>query len=108
MSLLRVFVAVQIPQEIKTQMMAQTFELRQQAGRGVRWGSIENIHITLKFLGDVTQKQVDALTEALQTHMRTHAPFQISLDGVGTFPNPKRPRIIWVGLADREKHLTKL
>lgn len=113
MTLLRAFVAVQIPQEIKIQIMAQTLELRQQAGRGVRWGSVENIHITLKFLGDITAKQVDVLSDALQTRVRTHLPFEIALAGVGTFPNgtfpnQKRPRIIWVGLADGEKRLTKL
>lgn len=108
MSLLRVFIAVQIPQEIKTQIMAQMFELRQQAGRGVHWGSVENIHVTLKFLGDVTPKQVDVLSGTLHTLVRTHTPFEIAFDAVGTFPNLKRPRIIWVGLADGQKRLTKL
>lgn len=105
---LRAFIAIQVPQEIKTQIMSQTVELRRQAGRSVRWGSAENIHVTLKFLGDVSLKQVDLLSQMLNNLAQTYPPFDVVADGLGIFPNLRRPRVIWVGLHEANSQLTKL
>lgn len=108
MTLLRAFIAIQVPQEIKTQIMSQTVELRRKVGRSVRWGSAENIHVTLKFLGDVSPKQVDLLSQMLNNLAQTHPPFDVVADGLGIFPNLRRPRVIWVGLHEAAQQLTKL
>lgn len=64
----------------------------------VRWVPAHNIHITLKFLGDVTGQQINDLSTALQKEMPLHHPFEIHVGGLGAFPNSKRARVLWVGL----------
>lgn len=98
MILLRAFIAIEIPEEIKKQIASQTAGLRQMLGRSVRWVNPENIHLTLKFLGDISPANIDSLTRALKTEFRQFLPFEISVDNLGAFPNLHRPRIIWIGL----------
>lgn len=98
MSLLRAFIAIEIPVEIKQAIAVQSAGLQKNAGRSVRWVTPENIHLTLKFLGDISPTNLELLCQALQAECSQHAPFEISVGGLGCFPNPHRPRIIWVGL----------
>jgi 2'-5' RNA ligase len=67
-------------------------------GRGVRWVTPENIHLTLKFLGDISSAHTDLLERALKTEVGQCLPFEIDVDGLGVFPNVRRPRVIWIGL----------
>lgn len=98
MSLLRAFIAIEIPVEIKQAIAVQSAGLQTHAGRSVRWVTPENIHLTLKFLGEVSTANLELLCQALQAECSQHAPLHISVGGLGCFPNPHRPRIIWVGL----------
>jgi 2'-5' RNA ligase len=98
MSLLRVFIAIEIPLEIKKAIAAEIASLHNGAGRAVRWVATENIHLTLKFLGEISPANVDLLAQALQSECDQHAPFDITVTGLGCFPNSHRPRIIWIGL----------
>jgi len=67
--------------------------------RGVRWIRRANFHLTLFFLGPAVPRECLApIADALETIARTTAPFEIAARGVGAFPNPARPRVIWVGL----------
>lgn len=108
MTVLRAFIAVEIPQPIKTKITTQTLELRQQVGHSVRWSDAENIHITLKFLGDVSREQVDVISSALKSQVKEYTLFELTLDGLGVFPNLRHPRIVWVGLNDPKRQLTRL
>jgi RNA 2',3'-cyclic 3'-phosphodiesterase len=98
MSLLRVFIAIEIPIEIKKAIAAEIANLHNGAGRAVRWVTTENIHLTLKFLGEISPANVELLSQVLQTECDQHAPFDITVNGLGCFPNSHRPRIIWIGL----------
>jgi len=98
MILLRAFIAIEIPEEIKTQIGSQTAGLRQMVGRSVRWVSLENIHLTLKFLGDISPANIEFLTQALKTEVSQYLSFEINMDHLGAFPNLRRPRVIWIGL----------
>jgi 2'-5' RNA ligase len=98
MILLRAFIAIEIPEEIKKQIAGQTVELRRMVGRSVRWVTPENIHLTLKFLGDISSTNIDFLAQALKTEVGQYLPFEIDIHGLGAFPNMRRPRIIWIGL----------
>ena len=99
MSLLRAFIAIEIPPEIKKAIATQTASLQKDAGRAVRWVSAENIHLTLKFLGEISPANVEILSQALQAECSQQAPFEITVSGLGCFPNSRRPRVIWIGLA---------
>jgi RNA 2',3'-cyclic 3'-phosphodiesterase len=98
MSLLRAFIAIEIPEEIKKEIAVQTGELRQVVGRSVRWSATGHIHLTLKFLGEISSSNIDFLTQALKTEAGQHAPFEMTVGGLGAFPNPRRARVIWIGL----------
>lgn len=98
MSLLRAFIAIEIPGEIKRTIAAKLVDLQKSTGRAVRWVAPENLHLTLKFLGEISPASVELLCQALQTECGQHAPFEITVSGLGGFPNLHRPRSLWFGL----------
>jgi 2'-5' RNA ligase len=91
----RLFVAIDLPAPLKEQLAALTTRID-----GVRWTEPENLHLTLRFIGDVSHETADAIQAAL-TDVQS-PPFSLQLSGVGTFPaNPRKPpRIIWAGLSN--------
>ena len=99
MRLLRAFIAVEIPPEIHKAIEHEIAPLRAALSPSlVRWVSTDNIHLTIKFLGDISPANVDMLTQMLNTEVSQHPAFKIQFGGSGVFPNPKRPRVIWIGL----------
>lgn len=105
MSLLRAFIAIDIPPEIKQVISVQTASLRKESGCTVRWVPIENMHLTLKFLGNVSSANLDLLAQAVRSECAQIAPFTVSVEQLGCFPNPRRPRVLWIGLsAPQELH----
>lgn len=98
MNLLRAFIAIEIPQEIKNRIDSQTAGLRRAIGRSVRWVSVNNIHLTLKFLGEISAANVGALAQAVEIEASRHQSFEIGIAGLGVFPNPRRPRVLWIGV----------
>lgn len=73
------------------------------SGADVRWVSPEKIHLTLKFFGNIEEKEVDLLVRSIEEPVRERAPFSLSVRGTGAFPSLKNPRVIWVGLVDGEQ-----
>lgn len=92
---MRLFVAIDLPEALKQQLSALTTRID-----GVRWTETANLHLTLRFIGDVPQDTADAIQAALSDVQSS--PFSLQLNGVGTFPaNPRKsPRIIWAGLTN--------
>ncbi|MBI4277103.1 MAG: RNA 2',3'-cyclic phosphodiesterase [Armatimonadetes bacterium] len=77
-------------------------------GGALRWVSSENLHFTLRFLGEITPAQVDRARIATREAAGGVTPFTISLAGVGAFPDPSRPRIIWIGVREGQEPLRAL
>jgi 2'-5' RNA ligase len=98
MSLLRAFIAVELPLEIRQTVCAATSTLRNEIGALVRWVPIENMHLTLKFLGDVSPPNVELLSQMLRAEMDLFNCFDLRLNGLGSFPNLKRPRVLYIGI----------
>jgi len=97
MSLLRTFIAVEIPRPLQETIQQKTKSLRQSIGSSiVRWVPSENIHLTLKFLGDVSSANIDKLTQMLHALADACPSFDVHLSGLGSFPSPKRPRVLIV------------
>lgn len=97
----RLFIALELPPEIIQHIAAVQQGLKQRAPQGaVRWVKPGNIHLTLKFLGDVPIDQREALEDALAQVVEDRAPFQLAAGGLGCFPNARRPSVIWMGLTD--------
>jgi RNA 2',3'-cyclic 3'-phosphodiesterase len=96
---LRSFIAVEIPAEIQRAIQRNTASLQQTLPKPmVRWVETQNLHLTLKFLGDVSPEELKHLAEALEAGLITQDSFDMSVSGLGAFPTLQRPRIIWVGL----------
>lgn len=98
MSLLRAFIAVELPLEIRQAVYHHTSKLREEIGDLVRWVPMENMHLTLKFLGDVSPPNVELLSQMLHAETDLFNCFDLRFHGLGSFPNLKRPRVIYIGI----------
>ena len=106
---IRSFVAVELSDAARQALGQVQRELDRQAPpHTVRWTRPGSIHLTLQFLGDVPPTQVGTLEKALHAACAGLPAFDMTLEGLGVFPNPKRPRIVWVGLTETSGVLQKL
>jgi 2'-5' RNA ligase len=99
MPIIRAFIAVNISPEIQRRLGSITKDLqRDLKGIAVRWVPVENIHITLKFLGDVSTSNLEVLKDILLVEAANICPFDISASELGAFPSNRKPRVIWIGI----------
>jgi 2'-5' RNA ligase len=99
MSVIRAFIAIELTTEIQARLDEVTSSFKRKLdGVPVRWVPACNIHLTLKFLGDVSLANTKVLVDMLKTEVAGHRPFEVSVGGAGAFPNIRRPRVIWVGV----------
>lgn len=97
---IRSFIAIELdPSHHRALEVLQMQLKRERAGRYIRWVASENIHLTLKFLGDVEASKITAVEGAVARACAGVPPFHLVIGGMGTFPNSRRPRVVWVGLA---------
>lgn len=94
---MRAFIAIDLSDDNKTELARLQEELKQ-SDADVKWVEPENIHLTLKFLGGVTDEYIGKVKEALDKAAAGIKPFEISLSGIGAFPKLDFPRVIWVGI----------
>jgi RNA 2',3'-cyclic 3'-phosphodiesterase len=103
---IRLFIAVTVPEEIKSEIEKTQAALRRVLPKEcARWTKPEQLHLTLKFLGNVAADRVPALTEALRVTCRGFKPLELRAEGMGCFPDVRRPRVVWVGINDRQEQL---
>jgi len=99
MSVIRAFIAIDLSPEIQNQLDVVLKNYKDQLVKvPIRWVAVNNIHLTLKFLGDVSLANLPLLTDMLATEVSSHHGFEISVGGSGAFPNIRQPRVIWVGV----------
>lgn len=98
MSLLRAFIAVEIPAAIREAACKEIVPLQQRLGSAVRWVPGENMHLTLKFLGEVAPTNVEMLSQMLRAEAELFPSFDLHLGGLGAFPNSKRARVLYIGM----------
>ncbi|MDR3332031.1 MAG: RNA 2',3'-cyclic phosphodiesterase [Synergistaceae bacterium] len=103
--LTRAFVCV-VPERGAAEALASFMEGLRRFG-GYKWVSADGIHVTLKFLGDVTAEQIQKLDTSLSRLGGTR-PFGVSASGIGFFPSPRRPKVIWLGVREGVPNLEKL
>ena len=100
---MRLFFAVTVPEPVQQQLASLTGRLRKAAIRG-SWVRPENLHLTLKFLGEVEYAAVPALEKALASACRQFVPFQLRLTKLGFLPSRGQPRVLMVA-TDQEQRL---
>jgi len=107
MAKIRTFIAIELPNEIRNKIGELQNSLKKFGGR-VSWTKPGNIHLTLKFLGDTDENLIDEITSQLKESVASIKPIQITVRSVGTFPNFKNPRVIWVGAESEQNRLAEL
>ncbi len=96
---LRAFIAIEFSPALREQFAAIIAALsRATPNRAVSWVKADNIHLTLKFLGDIPQTHIAPIGVALKEAASPFDPFSFSVSGLGCFPNLKRPRVLWAGI----------
>jgi 2'-5' RNA ligase len=95
---IRAFIAIELPAELQNRISQEIASVQQRAGHAVRWVSTQNIHLTIKFLGNVSPANLNALTAVLAGESIRHKAFEFSVGELGAFPNKLRPRVVWVGI----------
>jgi len=101
MSLVRAFIAVEIPSNLKEKLHTGTQSLRRALPRPlVRWVAVGNMHLTLKFLGETPLDKLERLKGYLAAEVAAQSPFEIGVGKLGVFASFSRPRVIWVGVQD--------
>lgn len=105
----RLFIALGVPEKVKDEIQrAQTQLWRELPERGARWNRAEQLHLTLRFLGNVEVARIGALTEAVRVACANNAPLKLRAERIGCFPDLRFPRVLWVGVHDAEKRLAAL
>ncbi|HVR61615.1 MAG TPA: RNA 2',3'-cyclic phosphodiesterase [Polyangia bacterium] len=106
----RSFIAVDLPSEVRERVLAAAVSLAPALPDvDIRWSSkVENLHVTLKFLGNVAVGRLDQLGQALVARLGAVPPFSIGVRGFGAFPSLREASIIWAGVEDRQQHLARV
>jgi len=103
----RTFVAVEISAENRKAAERLIKSLRS-AGADVKWVVPDNLHLTLKFLGNVPAERLPEVCGAVEEAAKRQAPFTLGLCGAGAFPNAARPRVIWLGVREGTEPIVAL
>jgi 2'-5' RNA ligase len=108
--MIRSFVAVPLPERVRANVFAAAGELARalppsEVGQ-VKWSrKIENLHVTIKFLGPVEESKLASFGGALAASLRAHPPFGIEVRGMGAFPSLRKANVLWAGVADDDGRL---
>ena len=106
---MRVFCAVELPAEVRQRAAEHAAGLRGRF-KEVRasWPRAENLHLTLKFLGEIEESRVALLTGAAARAAGESQPFELTVEGAGAFPPRGAPRVLWLGVEDNSGGLARL
>lgn len=104
---IRTFIAVAISADVRAAAADLIDDLRG-AGAEVKWVEPRNLHITLKFLGDVDSGQIHQVCQTVEQAVADAAPFEFEVRGAGAFPNTRRPRTVWLGIGEGSREIVAL
>jgi len=104
---MRTFIAIEVSEEIK-KMLGQIETHLKYAGADVKWVRPEIVHLTLKFLGNVSLKLIEEIKKLLDQMAGDHKCFELGISRVGAFPKIEYPRVIWVGIGQGKEDAAQL
>ena len=105
--MIRAFLAIELPEALRLGL-AQVQEELKRSRADVRWVPVGNIHLTLKFFGNVPDDEIGPLAQAAREAAAETAPLQLQATSAGAFPSPNAPRVVWLGLGGDVLPLTQL
>ena len=105
----RTFCAIELSAEVRAQLHDHVRRLREAVPEAAAsWSKPENVHLTLKFFGNVPKQKLTRISDAAVRVSKQFASFEIGIGGVGVFPKPSRPQVLWIGVEDPSGRLTEL
>jgi len=105
----RVFIAIELPASVRKKLKEHIEHLRESVPDArASWSREENLHLTLKFLGDTPVSRIEALLQAAKRAASNAVPFELIVSGAGAFPPRGQPRVLWIGIEDLSGQLGKL
>ena len=107
MTKIRTFVAVEFSEDVKEEISNIQARLKRELGN-LKWVPKRNLHLTLKFLGDVEPERIPEIAQGLSAAVQRFKPFSLGLGGLGAFPGMNKPKVIWMGLTIGRRELVQL
>lgn len=105
----RTFCAIELPQEVRMQLRDHARRVREAVpDASASWSKPENIHLTLKFFGNVPKDNLTPISNAAARVAGEFSSFQIRIGGTGVFPKASRPQVLWIGIEDPSGGLSEL
>lgn len=104
---IRSFIAVELPGRVLSSLKTVQGEMKSKVLKA-KWVRSENIHLTLKFLGNIEVADTAKIIAAMMNTVRDQMPFSLVAKGVGVFPGIRRPKVVWVGLSGQRQSLIQL
>ena len=108
MEQIRCFIAIELPDELKTGLVQLQAQLKSANQPWVKWVDPYSIHLTLKFLGNVAVDRIGDITRAMAEAVQGASPFQLEVKDLGVFPNLRRVQVAWVGISGEVDKLARL
>jgi len=99
MEQVRSFVAIELPDEVKSAIAQLQNQLKSGGQFPVKWVDPYSIHLTLKFLGNISKDVIEEITRAVEEAAGGVSPFHLEIKGLGVFPNLKKVQVAWVGVS---------
>ena len=105
----RVFCAVELPEDVRARLQEHIARARLEVpDASASWSRVENIHLTLKFFGNVALDHIPKISVAATRTTEQFSKFQIGIGNTGVFPRPSRAQVLWIGVSDPSGQLTAL
>ena len=105
----RTFVAIELPYALRAKLIEHIEQLRRNVpDTRASFSRERNLHLTLKFLGNVPDSQIPKLSGAVSCAVTAVRPFELTVAGCGVFPPKGRPNVLWIGVTDVERELAQL
>lgn len=104
---MRAFLAIEVP-KLQREVISALIEEETKKKLPVKWVGFENLHITLKFLGEIDEKKKNEIAPAIAEISKKFTPFLAQLEGIGCFPSPRSPRVLWVGVSQGAEKICEI
>ena len=108
MEQVRSFIAIELPDEVKSGLAQLQAQLKTGKQPPVKWVNPYSIHLTLKFLGNIAVDKISEITGAMEAAAQGISPFHLKVKDLGVFPNLRRVQVVWVGLNGEVDQLSRL
>ncbi len=108
MEQVRSFIAIELPDELKLELVQLQARLKLDSQPWVKWVDPHSIHLTLKFLSNIAVSKIGEITKAIEEATKGISPFNLEVKGLGIFPNLKRAQVAWVGVVGEVDKLARI